>query len=213
VGLLGCKILYPDGSIQHECARNFPELRTSLLDSFYLQMVFPKSRVFGRSLMTYWDHDDSRAVPCILGAFMLFRRQVLEEVGLFDTTVPMYLDDIDLCYRVGQTRWRTYYLASVHIIHKGGRSEAQTARTRDPVAINAIYVFFLKHRGRWAARCFRGIMVCRALFRLTLATVLAPLRPVLTTRQTSLKKALVIERHVALLRWSLSPQTLTVTGR
>ena len=124
----------------------------------------------------------------------------------------MYLDDIDLCYRVGQTRWCICYLASVHIIHKGGRSEAQTARTRDPVAINAIYVFFLKHPRPLGCQLL-GIMVCRALFRLTLATVLAPLRPVLTTRQTSLKKALVIERHVALLRWSLAPQTLTVTGR
>jgi O-antigen biosynthesis protein len=210
VGLLGCKIVYPDGTIQYESARNFPTLMDTFVDSLYLHMLFPRNRVFGHHLMTYWDHLDSRDVPCIAGAFMLFRRQVLDQVGPFDAAIPMYLDDIDLCYRVTLAKWRTYYLASTEIVHKGGRSEASTGRDRGPVNAAARYVFFLKHRGRRAARAFRLVILCGALFRLSVAFVTLPIRQLHCSRSTFLGR-LLISRQLALLRWGLTYRSPSAT--
>jgi GT2 family glycosyltransferase len=203
VGLLGCKVIRPDGTIQPECARNFPTLRDSLLDSFYLHMIFPKSRMFGTSLMTYWDHADSRDVPCIVGAFMLLRREVLREVGLFDTSVPMYLDDIDLCYRISRSRWRTYYLSTARIVHKGGRSEAKAGRVLDGLGAQARYAFFLKHFGWPTALAYRMIIFVRGLFR-CVAAVGACLAQLLVGPRGALPKVAQGKRPIALLKWSLT---------
>ena len=94
IGLLGCKVLYPDGSIQYECARNFPSLEAMVWEAFYLHMLFPKNKHFGKTLMSYWDHQDSREVPCLIGAFMLGRSLMLQEIGGMDESIFMFLEDM-----------------------------------------------------------------------------------------------------------------------
>lgn len=202
VGALGCKIFFPTGEIQVESARNFPSLMSQFFDAMYLHMLFPKNRLFGRTNMTYWDHHDSRYIPCITGAFMFIRREVFDDVGVFDPAVPMYLDDIDLCFRIQKAGWRIFYFSSAAIVHKGGCSETQTTRVLDPIAAEARYVFFLKHYGLGVALGYRAIAVWQSVFRLAVAVIAAPLRLVHPT--AAISRATHVRRHLALLYWAVA---------
>ena len=89
-GAAGPKILNPDKTAQYECARNFPSPLTEFFVLTTLYKRFPKSRIFGSYLMTYWDHNDSREVDLISGACMLIKKEVFDAVGLFDENFFMY---------------------------------------------------------------------------------------------------------------------------
>ena len=174
VGMMGCKVMTPDGAIQYECARNFPSLDTMFWDAFYLHMLFPKSRVFGKALMSYWDHLDSRYVPCLIGAFMLGRRSLIQKLGGMDETVFMFFEDIDLCYRVHREGYRIYYLADVSIIHKSGRSQKKFRGSLVAANADAFYMFFKKHRGNIATSISHLILFIRGVFRFGISHLLFP---------------------------------------
>ncbi|MBM3711963.1 MAG: glycosyltransferase family 2 protein, partial [Actinobacteria bacterium] len=96
IGIIGAKILNSDGSLQYSC-RSFPTLARQFYESFFLQRLFKKSRFFGSYFMTYWDHDDSKKVDWLTGAFMLILRNTFFQAGCFDEDYFIYSEDTDLC--------------------------------------------------------------------------------------------------------------------
>jgi hypothetical protein len=100
-GLLMPRVLYPDGSTQYLC-KMLPTPLDLILRRFAggpLQWLFS-------SRMTHYDMKDfdySRPVyvPVLSGCFMFARRSVLESIGGFDERFFLYLEDTDLCRRIG----------------------------------------------------------------------------------------------------------------
>jgi len=122
IGMVGPKILLPDGSIQYECARELPTLSGAFFSLFYLKTLFPRHKIFSKEVFGGWDHKTSRIIPAISGACMLIRTALLKKIGFLDETIPMYFEDIDLCKRVNQAGAKVYYLADAEIIHYSGQS-------------------------------------------------------------------------------------------
>jgi GT2 family glycosyltransferase len=202
VGLMGCKVIYEDGSIQYEGARNFPSLRAMAGEIFYMHMLFPRSRVFGRSLMGYWDHRDSRDVPCLLGAFMLGRRSLLDEMGGMDESVFMFLEDQDLCYRVREAGWRIAYLADAEVVHKSGRSQKAYSGSLTFTKADALYGFYRKHRGAAAAFTCWLMLLTQGAFRFTVGLMLWPVGKRSPRLRRVLRGACEVRRHYDLMRWA-----------
>ncbi len=147
IGLVGSRLVYPDGTVQDECARELPSLWTMLVESMYLHVLFPRSWLFDKARMRYWDHGDSRLVPCITGAFMLLPRRVWDELGGFDESIFMYYEDIDLCARVGEMGLRVWYEADATAVHHSGVSSAQADRDLGLLYGDTFVTFFRRHRG------------------------------------------------------------------
>ena len=213
VGLLGCKVRYPDGSIQYECARNYPSLDAMVWEALYLHMLFPRNRHFGKTLMSYWDHEDSREVPCILGAFMLTRRSILTAIGGMDDSVFMFMEDLDLCYRIRQAGWKVFYFADTSIIHKAGRSQQAFAGSLKPTNAEAKYAFFRKHSGLAAATVCRLIFLLQGVFRLTVSLVLIPVISTFPGTRPKLRGSWIVEDHWHLLQWALGRRPNAETSR
>jgi GT2 family glycosyltransferase len=207
VGLVGCKVRYPNGAIQYECARNFPALSTMVWEALYLHMLFPRNRRFGWTLMGDWDHEDSREVPCVLGAFMLARRSILDALGGMDESVFMFMEDLDLCYRVREAGWKIFYLADATIIHKGGRSQETYSGSLRATYAEARYAFFRKHFGPSAALACRAIFLMQSVFRLAVSLCLMPLVAAFPRAKRALRGAWAVGEHWHLLRWALRHRT------
>lgn len=151
-GVLGCRVLNPDGSLQPTCFM-YPSPLNSLLSALYLNKLFPHSRFFGREAMTWWDRNDVREVQVVTGCFMFVRREALEEVGLMDERFFMYAEETDWCYRFRQAGWQVLFTPAARIIHLGGQS---TARCSEEMIVQlrlSILGFIRKNQGRaaWAA--------------------------------------------------------------
>jgi GT2 family glycosyltransferase len=149
-GMVGCKILNPDGTLQLACRRSFPTPWVAFTKLVGLGTLFPKSRWFGRYNLTYLDPDQTTEVDAISGSFMMVRREVVGQVGLLDERFFMYGEDLDWCYRVKQAGWKIYYVPSTKIVHYKGASSEKSDRDTLVLFYRAMLQFVQKHfRGRY----------------------------------------------------------------
>ncbi len=123
-GIVGGKLLNPDGTLQYSC-RSFYTLPVILLRRTFLGKLFPKSKRLARHLMTDWDHNSVREVDWMLGACLMIRRSALKEVGFMDERFFLYFEDVDWCYRMKKGGWKVYYLPEAQMIHHHQRQSAQ----------------------------------------------------------------------------------------
>ncbi|WP_314590263.1 glycosyltransferase family 2 protein [Paenibacillus terrigena] len=145
VGASGCKLILPDGSLDKACRRGFPTPSASFYYAFGLSKMFPNNPRFNQYQLGYLSPDESYPIDCLVGAFMLVRREAIDQVGMLDEEFFMYGEDIDWCYRIKQAGWQNYYYAGTFITHYKGASSR-----RKPFKIiyefhRAMYLFHRKH--------------------------------------------------------------------
>lgn len=118
VGLVMPKITYPDGSTQYLC-KLLPTPFDLIGRRFFSWGLFKKyvdkrNKLFELRGSCYEKQID---VPVLSGSFMMIRTSVLKEVGPFDERYFMYLEDFDLCRRIGEVSRTTYY-PEVSVVHE-----------------------------------------------------------------------------------------------
>jgi N-acetylglucosaminyl-diphospho-decaprenol L-rhamnosyltransferase len=144
VGMIGPELVREDGSLDHAGRRSFPTVLGALG-----HFTGVGRRMSGGPLAQYRATDVvSGPVDAVNGAFMLCRRVALEEIGLFDEGYWMYMEDLDLCYRLRQAGWLTWYEPSVQALHiKHGTSGS----ARSPKLVWAFhYGMFRFYRSHYA---------------------------------------------------------------
>jgi GT2 family glycosyltransferase len=145
VGLAGCKILNPEGTLQLACRRSFPGPWTSFCKVSGLSNLFPKSRLFAKYNLTYLDPDQTYEVDAISGSFMMFRKELYERIGGLDEKFFMYGEDLDFCYRTQKSGFKVYYVHSTQIIHYKGESTKKSGLDETKIFYNAMHLFVKKH--------------------------------------------------------------------
>ena len=143
IGALGCKILLPDGKLDKACRRSFPTPTVSFYRMTGLSLLFPRSKRFGRYNLSYLDENGTYEVDSLSGAFMLVRREAIDDVGLLDEEFFMYGEDIDWCYRIKQAGWKVVYYGDANITHYKGGSGRQSKALYE--FYNAMKLFYDKH--------------------------------------------------------------------
>jgi GT2 family glycosyltransferase len=123
IGMLGPKILNPDGTLQHSCM-GYPTLWNSFCRAFALDSFFPKTQLFGDRLMTFWPHDAVRSVEVLNGCFWMVRKEALDRVGVLDEEFFFYGEDIDWCKRFRYAGWDVVFSPGAEAIHYGGASSS-----------------------------------------------------------------------------------------
>ncbi|MDI6780115.1 MAG: glycosyltransferase [Bacteroidota bacterium] len=145
VGLVGCKILNPDGTIQLACRRSFPTPWIALTKVTGLSALFPKTKLFGKYNLTYLDPDKASEVDAISGSFMFLKKEVYEQVGGLDEKYFMYGEDLDWCYRVQKSGWKIYYYPQTQIIHYKGESTRRSNIDDLKMFHDAMHIFVKSH--------------------------------------------------------------------
>jgi len=162
--MVGCKLLYEDGRLQPSCS-SFPTLFTEFCIVIGLDKLFPRSSLFAKYRMTYWDFDDVREVDVIMGAFMLVRASAIDKVGPMDENYFMYSEEVDWCYRFKKQGWKIYFFPYVEAVHLWGGS-IQHVRTRMLIQMYRSRVhFFRKHYGRGSASLLKLFLAFGCLLR------------------------------------------------
>ena len=174
-GAAAPKLVHPDGSPQRSC-RSFPDPAAIAYEALGLARLFPRSRRFGAYRMSWWDHDDERAVDQPMASALLLRAAALEEIGLFDEAFPMFFNDVDLCRRLWDAGWEVWFTPKARLIHHFGASTRQARRAMIAESHRSLLRYYEKHyRGRVPLLPYYG---ARALIRLggALRGALAPLQ-------------------------------------
>jgi len=115
-GIAGPQMLWPDGSWQPS-RRTFPTVTGTVLRRTPLRKLFPPLERQRRHYLL--DERPAEPVPAdwMLGACLLTRRRMLDDIGGWDAGYRHYVEDIDLCYRAARAGWERWYVPAAVVRH------------------------------------------------------------------------------------------------
>ena len=122
VAVVGPLIRTPSGE-RYPSARQFPSM-VDAAGHALLGILSPDNRFTRRYQRSELDSigDELLHVDWVSGACFLVRRDAYEQVGGFDESFFMYLEDVDLCWRLGRAGWRVAYAPAASVVHLQGCS-------------------------------------------------------------------------------------------
>jgi GT2 family glycosyltransferase len=122
LGIVGVKLIDGTGNFLPESKRGIPTPWVAFTKITGLYKLFPKSNSCNKYYAQHLAENQTGKVDILVGAFMLLKRELYDEVGGFDEDCFMYSDDIDLSYRVLQEGKSNYYYHETTVIHYKGES-------------------------------------------------------------------------------------------
>ena len=148
-GVLGVRLVGRDGELQPSC-RYFPKPLNTFLSRTGLARFFPGVRLVDDMK---WDHRSVRSCDWVPGCFYLLRRELVEQVGLFDPLYFLYFEEVDHCKASKKAGWEVVYFPDVSVVHIGGESArslgelAAGSRQVEVLQIEAAMLYFRKNHG------------------------------------------------------------------
>ncbi|MFD1064058.1 glycosyltransferase family 2 protein [Winogradskyella litorisediminis] len=134
LGMVGCQLIDGTGAFLPESKRNIPTPNVAL------KKIFGNGNAYYSSL----NPNEIGNVDILVGAFMLLKTEVYNEVGGFDEDYFMYGEDIDLSYKILKKGYQNYYYGNLSVIHFKGESTL-----KDKVYAKRFYgamrLFYKKH--------------------------------------------------------------------
>ncbi|HEY8409579.1 MAG TPA: glycosyltransferase family 2 protein [Gaiellaceae bacterium] len=150
-GVAGPRMLYSDGSWQPS-RRSFPTIGATLVRRTPLRLVFPPLRYQRRHYLLDERPEEPAETDTMLGAFLLQRRAMLDEIGGWDAGYRMYCEDIDLNYRAAKAGWERWYVPAAVVHHEYAAVVDRKFLTRHTVwHARAMLRFLRKHPERLLA--------------------------------------------------------------
>ena len=122
LGIVGTKLVDGTGNFLPESKRGIPTPWVAFTKIMGLYKIFPKSRIFGKYYAQHLSENETGKVDILVGAFMLMKRDLYNEIGGFDENCFMYSDDIDLSYTVLKKRKSNFYFNETSVVHYKGES-------------------------------------------------------------------------------------------
>lgn len=141
VGLVGPKLLNPNGTLQLSCSR-FPSFFIPVLRRTFLGEYFKEIR--DRFTMSDANHDIIQSVDWLMGSCLMFKKKLPLANGAiyhphFDDRYFMYFEDTDLCKTIINNGYKVIYNPEAVIVHDHARESAK----------NPWYIAILKDRITW----------------------------------------------------------------
>lgn len=200
VGALGCKMLYPDGTVQDVGIQWLPTPITVLAEMLFV------TRVNRRRLKGWFpvvDPNKSSYCRKIYGGFVLARREILDKAGWFDDRYFMYAEDVDLSHSITVLGWKLYYCADSVITHVcGGTSEKAPSGFSILMKHESICKYMAKYHGILGSLGYRLVIIFGSSIRY-LGVLLARPLSFGKSQQAKLRQQGALRKHQTALLWSL----------
>lgn len=137
-GAVAPRLSFADGSLQLSC-RKFPTPFTLFLYLSFLDRIFPTKYRLGAK-----DHQSIRSVEQPMGAAIMIRKKAMDQIGGFDESFFLYMEDVDLCERIIREGWKIYYYPAAEFIHDAGGSSRQDWYRSQVDFIRSAQLYFRK---------------------------------------------------------------------
>lgn len=170
IGIATCALKNKDGSIQGT-GGYFPTLLRVMswmaiqdfpFVDFFIKPFHPgKEKSFSKNDKFY---SEEKEVDWVTGAFLLVRREVLDEIGYLDEEYFMYTEDTDFCFRAKNKGWKVMYNPKWSITHFGGASSIKEFPILSEY--KNVKLFYKKHYPKWQYPILRFFLKVGALGRI-----------------------------------------------
>ena len=140
VGIAGIQLLDEEGDI-HRHSSIFPNAIRFFLRSTGLHKIFLSLD----HVLTNWDHNDTREVSHVIGAFFFVRKELFKTLNGFDERFFVYLEDLDFSVRASKIGWKTHFVSSLQSMHVAGGTSRQIKATRLFYSLRSRIIYSYKH--------------------------------------------------------------------
>lgn len=146
IGILTCKLLNGDGSLQKSVNRFYSFWRSFFENRFFAGLL-EKLNLQGDTFMSYWDHSERREIDWAFGAVMLFSKELMDEIGMLDDRFFIYAEEMDYFMRARKAGYHSWFLPEIEIVHYGKSSSRQRRAAMFIQNYKSFYLFLKKHYG------------------------------------------------------------------
>lgn len=160
VAAVGPKLLNGDGSLQISASPG-PSLGREFWRLFHLDHFIPIGHYPRSKFIT----SQPLSVEVLLGACIMVKKSVIDQIGLFDEEYFMYSEEVDLCERIRKKGWALHWLPGPEVTHFGGMSTRQDSERMFLELYRNKIKFFRKHRGEVQTEIYRSIIWVSSLVR------------------------------------------------
>jgi len=174
VGLAAGKLVNEADEVQLGFTlRRFPTPTTLMFEVLGINHVFSANPVNQRYRCLDLDLDRPAEVEQPAGAFLMFRREVWQRLGGFDTQFhPLWFEDVDFCKRVSDLGLKIRYVPRVTARHQGGHSIAGLEWScREVYWYVSLLKYALKHFRPLGYRRVAAAVMLGSLFRTAVQVV------------------------------------------
>jgi len=168
-GGLGVRMLDGKGKFLPESKRGLPTPGVAFSKIIGFSRLFPNSKIFNRYHLGYLSEFKTHKVDVLSGAFMMIRKEVIQNIGALDESFFMYGEDIDLSYRIQLAGYDNYYFPETSIIHYKGESTKKSSVNYVFVFYNAMIIFANKHFSSKHAKLFSLLINIAIYLRASIA--------------------------------------------
>ena len=201
VGIVGCRLLNSDLSVQTSCIQPFPTILNQVMDAEVLKNWMPMAKIWGMSAL-YTSNSKPVEVEAVSGACIMTKRDTFDSVNHFSADYFMYSEDIDLCMKAKQKGLKVYFVGNAEVIHHGGgSSKKQDISLFGAVQMReSIYRFLTKTKGKPYAYMYRTIICMVSICRIMAIALIVPL-VILSKEKNGFYQSL--RKWKGIMRWSL----------
>jgi hypothetical protein len=153
-GMVGARLVYPDGSFQ----ASFSPI-PGLWQEFLLLSGLGRL-LLGRNYPSRGPEIEAgpQLAGYVEGACMLAPRQAYLSVGGLDEGYFMYAEDVDLCFALRRSGWEVWYHPGAEVIHLGSASSQNRKPQREADLYRSRVRFFRKYYGSRQAAVLKGMI-------------------------------------------------------
>lgn len=157
IGILGCKLLNPDMTLQPSC-RRLPRLTDQILILLKLHNFFPWLKPIREYYMSDYKHNDTREVEQVMGACLMARKEIIDKIGGLDEKYVSIFEEVDFCKRVTDAGWKICFTDKARVVHYKGQSFRQRKIIVNQKNFNhALLRYFKKHKPYWQYLILSGL--------------------------------------------------------
>ncbi len=142
IGIIGAQMVDDENNISRTCSR-FPSPFVFVYMSLGLNRIFPN--IFRNQFMTEWDHNNNQVVDQVMGAFFFVRKNLFQKLNGFDEKFFVYFEEVDFSFRAKQIDYKSYFLATAKIYHKGGGTSEKVKALRLFYILQSKLLYAKKH--------------------------------------------------------------------
>lgn len=171
-GVLGCKLLNADGSVQTSCIMQFPRILNRAFQFEALRLRWPNAWGIGP---LFAEGRRAGRVEAVSGACMVIKKDRFLSVGMFSEDYFMYAEDLDLCYKTTEAGFPNYFTSQARIVHYAGKSSEPEWQT--VTKLKAELKFCAKHYRPLYAFAFRVALLFSGIARYCIISTIVTASP------------------------------------
>ncbi len=159
IGILGGKLKNADGTSQLSCGKFY-----SLFNLFLVLLGFNKSFNLRES------PNIIKKVDWVSGASFMIKKDIFNKVNGFEKEFFMYIEDMELCFRVKKEGFLTYFYPNITLFHKELGSSNRTFAIVN--IYKGILIFYKKNKPKWQYHVVKFMLCTKSILLVLLGKII-----------------------------------------